>query len=125
MKLDLFQMMVMFSSVVIRDCLFIQFFRMSPTVKRDWLLALIYFATFLAIPYLVDLSFKKYIIDLTPLAVFSQHYILDSDFAWKAVILINCLFIALLTYLNWRWITNAYKHLPPELQTGLGEGQMA
>ena len=45
-KLNLFQMMVMFSSVIIRDCLFIQVFRMNQKSKRDWLLALIYFVTF-------------------------------------------------------------------------------
>jgi len=117
-ELDLFRMILMFSSVVIRDCLFIQFFRMSQTVKRDWLLGLIYFVAFLAIPYLVDLFFRKYVIDLTPFAVFSHQFSVDMGFAWQAVILINCLFIALLTYLNWRWITNAYKHLPPELHTG-------
>ena len=116
-KLNLFQMMVMFSSVIIRDGLFIQVFRMNQKSKRDWPLALIYFVTFFAIPYLVDLFFQNYIVDLTPFAIFFHQFVPGSGFAWQTVIFINCLFIALLGYLNWRMISKAYKHLPPELQT--------
>lgn len=64
-----------------------------------------------------------YGVDLTPFG-FLAYYFSSSGFAWQIVVLLNALLIVFLAYLNWRWITHAYRNLPAELKgrTPLGFG---
>jgi hypothetical protein len=113
--LTIFQSLLVACSVVIRDCLIIQWFRRRQQTQRDWLLLLLYFCCFFVIPHLVNLYLEQYRVDLTPFGMLG-HYFSPSGFAWQAVVLLNALLIVFLGILNWRWITHSYRNLPAQLK---------
>jgi len=107
-------MLVSFFAVTLRDCLLIQFWRLYKD-KKDWVLALIYFVAFIAVPGLFAAAANDWVIELTPLDV-----ILVGSGAVKGGVaiaspVINLIIAAGLAVLTWRLIVKAYRGLPPEL----------
>jgi len=101
--------------LLIRDALFIQYFRLGHGKEKLWLMAGVYLIVFIAIPSFINLVVGVWVLDLSPLAIVPDSPVYGNPFSLVLSPFINVLIIAILALLLRSRIRAALGNLPPEI----------